>query len=55
MADGFTPVGNTNYVPPPVNGLGTLSSILGIQSQKQALLMQNQELQRSQIETQQAQ
>src|ERR1700691_2933812 len=55
MADGFTPVGNTNYVPPPTNGINTLSGILGIQQQRQQLQVQAQELQQKQIQTQQAQ
>lgn len=52
MAD-MIPVGNTNYVPPPNSGFDTLSSVLGIQQKKQQLQLQAQELQRSQIETQQ--
>jgi hypothetical protein len=33
----MTPLGNTGVVPPPNQGLSTLSSILGIQHQRQAL------------------
>jgi hypothetical protein len=49
------PVGNTNYVPPPNSGMEALSSILGIQQKKQQLQLQAQDLQRSQLETQQQQ
>jgi len=51
----MTPVGNTVIPPNPQQGLGTLSSILGIQQQRQQLQLQAQELQRSQVQTQQAQ
>ena len=33
----MTPLGNTGYVPKPDQGLSTLSSILGVQQQRQAL------------------
>src|SRR5277367_2002295 len=39
---------------PPVNALQTLSGIFGVQQQKQQLQLQAQELQRSQVQTQQA-
>lgn len=51
MSD-FSPVGLDTK---PADPIGTLSSILGIQQRKQAMLLQGQELQRSQLETQQQQ
>lgn len=50
MPDSITPVGLSNTQ----NPLQSLSSILGIQQQRQALQLQAQQLQRSQIDTQQA-
>ena len=52
MAD-FTPVALGIKTPDPNQGIQTLSGILGIQQQKQALQVQAQELQQKQIQTQQ--
>jgi hypothetical protein len=55
MADPFAPVASGIIPPDPNQPLKTMSSIFGIQQQKQQLQLQAQELQRSQVQTQQAQ
>lgn len=54
MAD-FTPVGNTIIPPNPMTGINTLSGILGLQQQKQALQGQTAQVQQEQLKAQQMQ